>query len=129
MSESKPAEWVEDFDYDDALSEFKEHGFDGRVLLGLSKIATKMVAAWPDVRRWRVNDPVGDKRLHITWHYIMWDMTEWAILANIPDRIAWETFPRLAKMGIIYPDGTYPEEVRGYIKSEVDDLLGTGGDE
>jgi hypothetical protein len=120
---------IPDFDYDEALEELKETAFGDRSLLGLSKEALKMVAAWPNVRRWRVKDPMGDKRLHITWHYINWEMTEWAILANIHDEVAWSCFYKLARQNIVYPDGTYPDQVADYLKQEVDDLLGRGEEE
>ena len=123
MVEEEPFE-IPDFDYDEALEELKETGFQNRSLIGLSKEALKLVATWPNVRRWKVQNPMGDKRLHITWHTINWDMTEWAILANVPDDVAWSNFYKLARQNIVYPDGTYPKKVANYIKQEVDILLG-----
>ena len=105
------------------------HGFNGREFVGLSKAALKVISAWPHVRRWVVKDPIGDKRLHITWHYINWDMTELAMLADVHDLVAWNIFFKLAKQNLIYPDGTYPKEVADYIKVEVDALMGKDEEE
>ncbi|MBN2256341.1 MAG: hypothetical protein JW704_00685 [Anaerolineaceae bacterium] len=113
----------EDF-YAESLADLRGLPFDGHAILTLTTPKMRLVASWPNVRRKILDDPTGDKRLHVAWHYVEFDAREWSQLSGYPEGVVWEHFYGLAAQKLIYPDGTYPEKVRQYLARNVGDLLG-----
>ena len=109
--------------YRNALDELKAEGFGEFSLLSLGKDATRMISVWPRVRRVIVNDPFENKNVDLAWRYVDFDAYQWAGMAGVEEKMIWEKWQGLANSKLIYPDGTYPDEVGSYLRLKTDELM------
>lgn len=122
MNKEKEEKIINDIGYDVLLGELKQEEPSSASILMLDNITCQMVLAWPNVTRRLVSSPIGNRELHPTWHYTWFDSNQWAMLAGVSVMDVFKIFNALAKMMIIYPDGTLPSVVWGFLKLQADKL-------
>lgn len=100
--------------YEEALVALKLNGFNSRAILLVDKDAERMMVAWPFITRTIEHTSEHDPE---AWDFVRFDQVEWADMAGL--RLSSQRFDklfmRLKGMGLIYPDGTYPDEVNKYL--------------
>lgn len=106
----------------DLLSELKAEEFDKAVTLTISDIEVRMIATWPKVQRIVLGTPFENRNVHMAWNYIDFYAGEWARAALMDEDIVWKKWQGLANSKLIYPDGTYPDEVRSLLLVKADAL-------
>lgn len=120
--------------YEEALSELKAEGFDPAALLTVGGYLVKMLAAWPRVTTWVERPEAGEKivpgvyiqigsPMHPAWEMTRIDFAGWAQLAQVGEDAIWKAWQGLARMNLIYPDNTVPDEVRRFLTLQAEDLL------
>lgn len=106
----------------DLLSELKSEEFDKAVTLTISDIEVRLIATWPKVTRTVVGTPFKNRDVHMAWNYIDFYAGEWARAALVDEDIVWKKWQGLANLKLVYPDGTYPDEVRAVLLVKADVL-------
>jgi hypothetical protein len=106
----------------DLLSELKAEEFDNAVTLVISDIEIRLIATWPKVTRTVLGTPFENRNVHMAWNYIDFYAGEWAKAALVDEDIVWKKWQGLANTKLIYPDGTYPDEVRTVLLAKADVL-------
>jgi hypothetical protein len=122
MNKEKEEKLRQDLDYDQLLAELKQEESSSSSILMLDSRTQQIVLSWPNVTRRLVSNPIGNKGLHPTWHYMWFDANEWAALAGVSVMDIWNIFNALAKTMIIYPDGTLPSVVWDFLKLKAEQL-------
>lgn len=106
----------------DLLSELKAEEFDKAVTLTISDIEVRLIATWPKVQRTVLGTPFGNRNVHMAWNYIDFYSGGWAKAAFVDEDIIWKKWQGLANSKLVYPDGTYPDEVRSVLLAKADVL-------
>jgi hypothetical protein len=109
--------------YLDALEDLKSKEFDKGALLVVDGLMLRMVAVWPQVRLLYVEKPIAEPDLDEIWGNVGFRMDEWADLARVREEDAWRLWKVIICLGLIYPDGTRPEDVDLFIALRADELL------
>lgn len=109
--------------YDSVLAELKAEPFDRVRMLVVSGDLIKILVAWPSVTRW-VETPSEDSDLHQAWNMTRWSARDWASLAHVDVEYITKSWRGIVKANLIYPDGTFPEEVRSLLEFRADQLIG-----
>jgi hypothetical protein len=122
MKKEKEEKLRQDLDYDQLLAELKQEEPSSASILMMDNITCQVVLSWPNVTRRLVSSPVGNRELHPCWHYTWFDSNQWAMLAGVSVMDIFKIFNALAKMMVIYPDGTLPSVVWDFLKLQADRL-------
>jgi hypothetical protein len=100
--------------YQEALVALKTSGFNQKAVLLIDRDMEALLVAWPFIVK-----TVEDRRgvdLE-AWDFVDFDMVEWMDMAGL--RLSAEEmdflFLRIKNMKLVYPDGTYPDEVDRYL--------------
>jgi hypothetical protein len=104
------------------LSELKAEEFDKNVTLSIGDMEARLIATWPKVTRTVLSTPFENKNIHEAWNYIDFYAGGWAKAALVDEDIVWKKWQGLANTKLIYPDGTYPDEVRTVLLAKADAL-------
>ena len=114
--------------YEEALESLKGEEFDISSLLifdGDSVDILNMLSVWRYVSRCQqdVNVFENDECVHESWRYIDFDVRDWSLLSGVREEFIWREWVKLARMKLIYPDGTCPDEVYNMLKQKAEDML------
>lgn len=100
--------------FKEALTVLKTEGFNSRAILLVDRLIEPLLVAWPFIVRTIENTSVVDAD---AWDFVHFDPVEWKDMAGI--RLSSHEFDqlflRMKNMRLIYPDGTYPDEVDRYL--------------
>jgi len=106
-------------EYERLLGELKAIPFDTVGVIGFdpdeNDEGVRIIAAWPHVSRTVIAEPFIQDCIHGAWGYVDFDTDEWARMAGVPAMEMWKRWIPFAKQRFIYPDGTYPDEVREFL--------------
>jgi len=114
--------------YEKLLKDLKEQKFRVEHLLAMTSLMTRMAATWNIVKKVVHKEPVGEA-LHPAWGYVEFNEAEWAMLVGATTSDVMLAFNVMARLNIIYPDGTCPKKVRGYLLAQANALLPSGQQE
>ena len=107
----------------EALSILKSEGFNSRAILLIDRLIQPLLVAWPFITRTIESTSVTDPD---AWDFIRFDPVEWRDMAGL--RMSSfefnQIFLRMKNMRLIYPDGTYPDEVDQYLSNQATGMIG-----
>jgi len=100
--------------FEEELLALKLSGFNRKAVLLIDQDMQALLVAWPFVTR-TIEDKKGIGL--DAWDLVHFDMVEWSDMAGLklPAQEIDTLFMRIKNMGLIYPDGTYPDEVDTYL--------------
>jgi hypothetical protein len=100
--------------FEEALVALKAEGFNSRSILLINKLIEPVLVAWPYVTRTIENTSTVDPD---AWDFVRFDPVEWMDMAGLRllDDEFDALFLRLKNMRLIYPDGSYPDDVSEYL--------------
>lgn len=102
--------------FQEALIALKAEGFNSRAILLIDKFMEPMLVAWPYITRTIESTSAVDAD---AWDFVSFDPVEWKDMAGLrlPSHEYELLFLRMRNMRLIYPDGTYPDEVSNYLQN------------
>ena len=111
--------------YEVLLKELKERGFEQSHILAMTPLMVKMAATWRQVRRSVSEEPQGESPiLHPAWNYVSLEDADWCAMTGAPMSDVVAAFSVMARLDMIYPDGTCPETVADYLLFQANELIG-----
>ena len=123
MRKEREEKLLDEIEFDQCLAELKKQSPSSSTVLMMDKKTQQIVLSWPNVDRKIVSNPIGNKSLDTCWHYTWFDVYQWAGLACSTNKEIWDAFNPLAKMRMIYPDGTLPSVVWDFLKVQAEKLM------
>jgi hypothetical protein len=123
MRKDREEKLLDEIEFEKCLAELKKQSPSNNTVLMMDKKTQQIVLSWPSVDRKIVSNPIGNKSLDLCWHYTWFDVYQWAGLAAVTSKEIWDAFNPLAKMKMIYPDGTLPSVVFDFLKVQAEKLM------
>lgn len=102
-----------------AIDELKALPFDLSALLLVDGDWLKMLVAW----RWvsvEMRAEPSSEAIPDAWRMTGFSCMEWAGLARVKVEVVVDNWLNLVRLGVIYPDNTYPEDVEEFIRARAE---------
>ena len=110
--------------FQEALVALRVAGFNSKAVLLIDRDMEALLVAWPFVTKTIENK----KGVNLdAWDFVHFDLVEWTDMAGLKmSSCEMDTlFLRLKNMRLIYPDGSYPDEVDRYLTNLATGRIGT----
>lgn len=108
--------------YCKALERAKIAPFDIARLLVITPDMLKMIAVWPAVTRRRLDDVEDSGKDDAAWDMIHYDVEDWSRLSGV-GMDAYSLHLIIRELGLVYPDGRMPDEVKRHVMKAVERLF------
>lgn len=112
-------------DWEKALKRIKTVEFDRGRLFLITHDMLKLIVSWSSVPRGYRADVKDTGESESAWGMVHYDVEDWVRLSGV-GMDTYKLHMIVRDLGMVYPDGTVPKEVKEYIDAEVDAMLGRG---